>query len=176
MYLDSVKQDWLKEIELIASTAAEQEGCILYDLEMIGTGNGRILRVYIDKESGVGVQDCSNVSKALNVKLDADEDIIPGGNYNLEVSTPGLDRPLRKKWHFEKVIGKKVYIKLGQSLGSLGVDEKSISTMKQFEEVLQGVDSEDLVFDIRSFKAKIPLSKIEKSKLVFEMKTNSKKK
>ncbi len=176
MYLDSKKQDWFNELEQIALAAAEQEGCLLYDLEIVGTGNGRILRVYIDKETGVGVQDCSNVSKALNVKLDVDENLVPGGNYNLEVSTPGLDRPLRKKWHFEKVIGKKIYVKLAQSLGSLGVEEKSIATTKQFEDVLQAVESDDLVFEIRTFKVKVPMNKIERSKLVFEMKTNSKKK
>ena len=176
MSLDSKKQDWLQNIELLATEAAEQEGCILYDLEMIGSGNGRVLRIYIDKDSGVGVQDCSNVSKALTLKLDADEEIVPGGNYNLELSTPGLDRPLTKKWHFEKVVGKKIYIKLESSLSTLGVEEKSIATMKQFEEILQAVDSNDLIFDIRSFKVKVPIDKIEKSKLVFEMKTNSKKK
>ncbi len=176
MFLDLKKEDWLKKIELLATEAAEQNGCVLYDLEMIGSGNGRVLRIYIDKEAGIGVEECSSVSKSLNLKLDEDEDIVPGGVYNLEVSSPGLDRPLRKKWHFEKVIGKKVYIKLEQSLGHLGVEEKTISAMKQFEDILQDVESDDLVFKIRSFNVKVPLAKIEKSKLVFEMKTNSKKK
>ena len=176
MFLDLKKDDWLKKIELLATEAAEQNGCVLYDIEMIGSGNGRVLRIYIDKEAGIGVEECSSVSKALNLNLEADEDIVPGGIYNLEVSSPGLDRPLRKKWHFEKVIGKKVYIKLEQSLGHLGVEEKTISAMKQFEDILQAVDADDLVFNIRSFEVKIPVVKIEKSKLVFEMKTNSKKK
>ena len=176
MFLDFKKEDWLKKIELFATEAAEQNGCVLYDLEMIGSGNGRVLRIYIDKETGIGVEECSSVSKSLNLKLDEDEDIVPGGVYNLEVSSPGLDRPLRKKWHFEKVIGKKVYIKLEQSLGHLGVEEKTIAATKQFEDVLQAVDGDDLVFKLRSFDVKVPLVKIEKSKLVFEMKTNSKKK
>lgn len=180
--MDSKNDSWLKDIELIATEAAEQNGCLLYDVEMFGTGNGRVLRIYIDKESGIGVDECSSVSKSLNLKLDDDSEVVPGGNYSLEVSSPGLDRPLRKKWHFEKVIGKKVYIKLQQSIGSLGnteslqSGEKTISTMKQFEEVLQAVEADDLVFKIRTHDVKIPIAKIEKSKLVFEMKTNSKKK
>lgn len=167
--------DWLSEIKVLAQEVAQQEGCVLYDLEMIGTGNGRTLRIYIDKDAGVGVEDCSSVSKGLNLKLDAD-DIVPGGNYHLEVSTPGLDRILTKRWHFEKVIGQKVYVKLVGSLGTLGVIEKTIMAMKQFEEPLKAVQGDDLIFDIRTFEVKIPMAKIEKSKLVFEMKTNSIKK
>ena len=175
MFLDLKKTEWLSEIEVLAAEVAQQQGCVLYDLEMVGTGNGRTLRIYIDKDAGVGVEDCSSVSKGLNLKLDA-EDIVPGGNYHLEVSTPGLDRILTKRWHFEKVVGQKVYVKLLQSLGTLGVTEKSIMAMKQFEEPLKAVDGDSLVFDIRTFEVKVPLAKIEKSKLVFEMKTNSIKK
>ncbi len=175
MFLDLKRVDWLSEIKVLAQEVAQQEGCVLYDLEMIGTGNGRTLRIYIDKDAGVGVEDCSSVSKGLNLKLDAD-DIVPGGNYHLEVSTPGLDRILTKRWHFEKVIGQKVYVKLVGSLGTLGVIEKTIMAMKQFEEPLKAVQGDDLIFDIRTFEVKIPMAKIEKSKLVFEMKTNSIKK
>ena len=90
-------ESWLEKIEKIAQEIAEREGCVLYDLENIGSGKGRILRVYIDKDTGVGIEDCSNVSKGLNLRLDV-EDIVPGEMYNLEVSTPGLDRHLKKAW------------------------------------------------------------------------------
>ncbi len=179
MFLDlkknSTSVDWLVKIEALAQEVARQEGCVLYDLEMVGTGNGRTLRIYIDKDAGVGVEDCSSVSKGLNLKLD-ENDLVPDGNYNLEVSTPGLDRILTKRWHFEKVVGQKIYVKLAQSLGSLGVTEKSILAMKQFEEPLKAIEGDELIFDIRSTLVKVPLAKIEKSKLVFEMKTNSIKK
>ncbi len=179
MFLDlrknSTNVDWLEKIEVLAQEVAQQQGCVLYDLEMVGTGNGRTLRIYIDKDAGVGVEDCSSVSKGLNQKLD-EKDLVPDGNYNLEVSTPGLDRILTKRWHFEKVVGQKIYVKLAQSLGTLGVVEKSIMAMKQFEDVLSAVDGDDLVFNIRATTVKVPMSKIEKSKLVFEMKTNSIKK
>ena len=166
---------WLEKVEKIAQEISEREGCILYDLEHTGSGKGRILRVYIDKEGGVGIDDCSNVSKGINLRLDV-EDVVPGDMYNLEVSTPGLDRNLKKKWHFEKAIGKKVYIKLAKSLGTMGVEDKGIIAMKQFDEVLKSVDDEFLLFDIRSIPVKVPLNQIEKAKIVFELKTNSKKK
>ena len=123
----------------------------------------------------MGIKDCSNVSKGLNLRLDV-EDIVPGGMYNLEVSTPGLDRHLKKKWHFEKAIGQKIYVKLSSSLGSMGaVQDKGLLSMKQFEEVLKSVEGEELNFEIRSNPVRIPMDKIEKSKMVFEMKTNVKK-
>ncbi len=166
---------WLEKVEKIAQEITEREGCILYDLEHTGSGKGRILRVFIDKEGGVGIDDCSNVSKGINLRLDV-EDVVPGDMYNLEVSTPGLDRNLKKKWHFEKAIGKKVYIKLAKSLGTMGVEDKGIVAMKQFEEILQSVDENFLGFDIRSTPVRVPMAQIEKAKMVFELKTNSKKK
>lgn len=167
---------WLEKVEKIAQEVAEREGCILYDLEHTGSGKGRVLRIYIDKEDGVGIEDCSNVSKGVNLRLDV-EDVVPGDMYNLEVSTPGLDRVLKRKWHFEKAVGKKVYIKLAKSLGALGaVQDKGMFSMKQFEETLDSVEGDDLHFKIRSVPVKIPLAQVEKAKLVFEMKTNAKKK
>lgn len=167
---------WLEKVEKIAQEIAEREGCLLYDIEHTGAGKGRILRVFIDKENGVGIEDCSNVSKGLNLRLDV-EDIVPGSMYNLEVSTPGLDRHLRKPWHFQKAVGKKIFVQLNKSLGSLNATEdKGMISMKKFEEVLQSADDESLVFNIRSHDIKIPMSAVEKAKMVFEYKVNSKKK
>ena len=166
---------WLEKVEKIAQEVAGREGCILYDLEHTGSGKSRILRVYIDKEGGVGIDDCSNVSKGMNLMLDV-EDVVPGDMYNLEVSTPGLDRNLKKKWHFEKAIGKKVYVKLAKSLGTMGVEDKGMIAMKQFEEVVTAVEDDFVHFKIRTIPVKVPLAQIEKAKMVFELKTNSKKK
>lgn len=169
-------ESWLEKVEKIAQEIAEREGCLLYDIEHSGSGRGRIVRVYIDKENGVGIEDCSNVSKGLNLRLDV-EDVVPGEGYNLEVSTPGLDRHLRKPWHFEKAVGKKIFVQLSKSLGSLNATEdKGMISMKKFEALLKSMEGENLTFDIRSQEVKVPLSAVEKSKLVFEYKVNSKKK
>lgn len=177
MLLDSKKLDWLNQIEVVATKIAEQEGCILYDVELSGSGNGRILRITIDKDTGVGIDECTAVARGLNEFTDSKEDLVPDGEYALEVSSPGLDRPLRKPWHFEKAVGKKIYVKLAQALGSFAqVSEKGMQTMKQFEETLVSADANELSFKMKSNLVKVPISKIEKSKVVFEMKTNSKKK
>ncbi len=169
-------ESWLEKVEKIAQEVAEREGCVLYDLEHTGSGNGRILRIFIDKTDGVSIEDCSNVSKGLNLLLDV-EDVVPGEMYNLEVSTPGLDRQLKKLWHFEKAVGKKIYVQLENSLGSLdATEDKGMLSMKKFEDVLVAVEGETLKFDIRKQKINIPFSAVEKAKMVFELKTNQKKK
>jgi ribosome maturation factor RimP len=169
-------ESWLEKVEKLAEEVARREGCVVYDLEHTGSGRGRILRVYIDKDDGVGIEDCSNVSKGLNLMLDV-ENVVPGDMYNLEVSTPGLDRQLKKLWHFEKAVGKKVYVQLLKSLGTLGATEdKGMISMKKFEDVLVGVEGENLQFEIRKQKITVPFSAVEKAKMVFEYKINPKKK
>lgn len=102
----------LTEIRKLADEVSVREGCYLYDIEMVGAGSTRVLRVTIDKdgEGGVSVEDCSNVSRAMNLRLDV-EDIIPGGPYQLEVSSPGLERVLKEPRHYQGAIGKVIAVK-----------------------------------------------------------------
>ncbi len=158
----------LIQLEQIAQEIAEKEGCILYDVEFVGSGKGRTLRVYIDKDAGVGIDDCTKVSRALNEHLDTN-DIIPGGAYNLEVSSPGLERSLRKKWHFAKALGEKIDFRLSQSLGSLGVEEKRWQACKHTDGVVQAADDESVTVEIGGGAAvKIPFDIFEKAKIVFD--------
>lgn len=100
----------LERVREYAVEVATREGCVLYDLELID-GPRRILRVYIDRTpGGVSLNDCVNVSKGLNLRLDV-EDVMPGGAYELEVSSPGLERKLTQPWHFESAIDKQVSLK-----------------------------------------------------------------
>lgn len=161
-------KEWLLKVEQIASQVCEGEGCFLYDLDFLGTGNGRTLRVFIDKDGGVGIDDCSNVSRGLNAALDSD-DLVPGGPYNLEVSTPGIDRVLRRRWHFEKVTGKKIRVRTSQPLEAAGVTEARWKATKTVEEVLSSVDAENLVFEVKEGVLRVPMAMIEKAHVVFEM-------
>ena len=170
------QSDWMTKIEQLAEDVCRREGCFLYDAEFIGAGKGRVLRVFIDKDNGgAGIDDCSNVSKGLNLLLDV-EDVIPGGMYNLEVSTPGIDRPLKKSWHFDKVIGKKIWIKTAEALESLGVTVERMKKAKQFEQVLKGIENGVLIFDVGDGDIHIPLTAVEKSKVVFEFEKPKSKK
>ncbi len=101
----------MSEIRKLAEEVSAREGCYLYDLEMIGAGGARVLRVTIDKDpAGVSVEDCTHVSRAMNLRLDV-EDVIPGGQYQLEVSSPGLERALKEPRHYQGALGKIISVK-----------------------------------------------------------------
>ena len=92
-------------LEIIKGTEIE-----LWDVEYVKEGSEFYLRVYIDKPGGITIDDCVEVNRALNPKLD-EEDFVEEA-YTLEVSSPGLTRKLKKDRDFEKSIGKLVHIKL----------------------------------------------------------------
>ena len=171
-----MSEPWFEKIEKLAAEVAKNEGCLLYDIEFTGAGKGRTLCIYIDKEDGgVGVDDCARVSNALNPLLDEQEDLVPGGMYNLEVSTPGVDRHLRLPWHFSRVVGKKVYIKTSKALESAGVEDKKWKAAKTIEEVLVGADDKCIHFKVKGVELNVPYEMIEKAKLVFEFNKGKKK-
>ncbi len=171
----SENPQWMEKLESLAQEIAVREGCVLYDMDFSGTGKNRTLRIFIDKETGIGIDECSDVAKGINEVLDAQEDLVPGESYSLEVSSPGLDRHLKKPWHFEKVIGKKVFIKTSKSLESVGVTDKKWKSAKTVEEVLQSADAEGIRFVVKDVEFKIPYSLIEKAKLVFDLNKGQKK-
>lgn len=156
------------KLEALAQEVATTCGCEIYDLELTSVQGRRTLRVLIDRDSGgVGIEDCSNVSRGLSEKLDLDDPI--DGAYDLEVSTPGLDRPLKQPWHFSKVVGKKIQLRLAQSLSNFGTVPASVANAKQIQETLSGIDANGIEILISEQKVNIPFGEIEKAKLVFEM-------
>ncbi len=92
-----------QKIRTLALEVAEEQGLDLYDIELLGTGK-LLLRVFVDKEGGVTLDDCENYSRNLGRLLDV-EDPLPR-SYTLEVSSPGLDRPLRGIRDYEQNKGK----------------------------------------------------------------------
>ncbi len=96
-------------IELI-TPICEANGCFLYDAEFQKEGKMQTLRIYVDKDGGINIDECEGISRLISKKLD-EEDIIATA-YQLEVSSPGVERKLTKEWHFEKVIGKQIEISL----------------------------------------------------------------
>ena len=108
----------------------------LVDVEYVKEAGNWYLRVYVDKEGGIAVDDCEVVSRALSDKLDVDDFI--EDSYILEVSSPGLGRPLKKEKDFIRSIGKEVDIHL----------YKSIEKQKEFTGVLKSYSKDDIVLQI----------------------------
>ncbi len=111
------------------------EGVDLVDLEITGTGGQKTLVIYIDKAGGVTVDDCEKISRKVSVLLDV-HDLIPF-SYRLEVSSPGLDRPLKTKKDFMRHKGAKVSFSVNEPVNGshkvtgtiLDVEEEGIKTM-----------------------------------------------
>ncbi len=160
----------LEKVEPLAAQAAERHSCVVYDLEFAGAGSHRILRVYIDKPAGeesVSIEDCSNVSQSLNLLLDV-EDPIPGQGYNLEVSSPGLERKLKRKSHFLGAVGQKIMVRCRRGFGEIEPELKDFFGLrKQAEFVLKAVEGDQLVLAQEDLQIQVPLEDVEKSHVVF---------
>lgn len=94
----------------IARPIVEENGCELWDVEYVSEGGQWYLRVYIDKEDGVSINDCEAVSRAIDPVLDEKDPI--ASSYTFEVSSAGLDRALKRPEHFSRFMGEQVEVKL----------------------------------------------------------------
>jgi len=99
----------LSKIEQLILPILSSYGLELADMELKGEGRRQILRVFIDKPGGVTLDDCAGVSREIGILFEVEDPI--EGAYNLEVSSPGLDRPLKKARDFERHVGQLVRVK-----------------------------------------------------------------
>ena len=129
-------------------------GYELLGIELARGGNYSLLRIYIDKSSGINIDDCVLVSQQLTGILDVKDPI--KGEYNLEVSSPGLDRPLFTEEQIEENIGKTVRLKLFEK-------QKG---RKKFVGILEATDNTDVTIKVDGNIEKIPFKLIEKAKIV----------
>lgn len=145
------------DLTRLVRSVAEPMGYELVGVEYFqrGTG-GAVLRVYIDQEKGITLDDCSLVSHQLSGVLDV-EDPIPG-HYDLEVSSPGLDRPLFAAEHFERFRGHKARLKLAAKL-----DER-----RKLEGLIEGVRNETVLLVVDGETREIPLAMVDSARLVPE--------
>lgn len=144
-----------KIIELASSIAGDY-GLEIADIELAGSERRPILRVFIDKEEGVTLDECEIFSRAFSALLDVEDPI--SASYVLEVSSPGLDRPLKGKKDFEKNIGKKARIITSGSLENqnffigriIRVDDEAVT-------VLLDDKTERVVLFLQIAKAKLEI-------------------
>jgi len=134
--------------------AAEALGYEFLGLEYIGQGMHSVLRVYIDHEDGINVDDCTKVSHQVSGILEVEDPI--SSQYTLEVSSPGLDRPLFTLPHFEKVVGQEINIRC-----HLGVDGR-----RRFKGELNEVDAHHLVITVDNQPYEVDFNDIDKANLV----------
>ncbi|MCE3009623.1 MAG: ribosome maturation factor RimP [Proteobacteria bacterium] len=168
-----IDSESMAKIEALAEQAAAQNSVQIYDVEFIP--HGRILRVSIDRDGGVGIEDCANVSRDLGTALD-ESPVLEDINYNLEVSSPGLERKLKRPWHFQKAVGKKIQVRLSEALAQFGIQNERLKATKQLSEVaLVAADEKSAQLEIEKEVVHIPFESFEKAQVVFELSKGEKK-
>jgi ribosome maturation factor RimP len=147
-----------ERISAIAERAAAREGLEVWNVDVLGAGRSRLIRIYIDKPDGVTLDDCELVSQQVGTVLDV-EDIVPDNRYHLEVSSPGVERRLFKPEHYARFAGHKARIAL----------REPFENQRRWEGVLAGVEEGMILLETANGASlRFRLDQIEKANLKFE--------
>jgi len=148
----------IEKVQEITERVAGDAGLEVVDVQMLGGGGSRLLRIFIDKPEGVTHADCEFVSQNVGTILDV-EDVIPGGRYTLEVSSPGVERKLVKPKEFERFVGHKVKVVLRQPVE----DQKTwVGALRNFAEGIITLEPSP------GRSVQFPLELVERANLKFE--------
>lgn len=134
--------------------AVEEVGKELLGVEFISAGNQSVLRLFIDHENGINVDDCAEVSRQVGAILDVEDPI--SSEYNLEVSSPGVDRPLFDLAHFQAVIGETINVKISLPLNG----------RRKFKGKLEAIENDTLIVVVDGQDFELVFSNIDKANLV----------
>ena len=146
----------LERLEGIVKIACATCGVGLYDLEVITTQHGRVLCVYITKVNGVNITDCTKVSKELQKTLSTDSTLLEG-QYTLEVSSPGIERPLKFKKHYLSAINELLKITYNDNDQKLTIEGKLAEVHQDF-----------VVIETEKESVQVPFSTIKKAKTCYQ--------
>lgn len=140
-------------VEELVHPFLSENGFELVDVEYVKEGGNWFLRVYVDKEGGIDIDDCGRISEFLSEKLDEKDPIEAA--YFLEVSSPGAERPLKKTQDYYKAIGEHVFV----------TTYEPIDGLKEFEGTLISFDEATVVIGIGKKKHSLPFNKLASARL-----------
>jgi ribosome maturation factor RimP len=143
-----------EELTRLLEPTVERLGYELADLELRLAGRDSVIRVFIDKPEGVGLEDCEAVSRQVSALLDV-EDPVPG-HYVLEVSSPGLDRKLTKPAHYQRYVGDDIRVQL----------RFPVEGRRKFRGKLLSANEEAIEIDVDGQSHELPLATIDTARLV----------
>ncbi len=145
-----------ERVETLIRPSIEKIGYDLYDVEYAKEGKNYFLRVFIDKTEGIDLEDCEKVNNEINELLDKADYIKE--QYFLEVSSPGIERVLKKDRHLEQNIGKEIHVKLFKK------DENS---KKEYQGILQNFKEEKIIVEIETGEIEIERKNIAQIKTIY---------
>lgn len=128
------------ELETLITPVVKDLGYELWGYEYLTQGKYSLLRIYIDKAEGIGVEDCERVSREISAMLDVEDPI--SGNYNLEISSPGMPRPLFYLWQYQRYLGQPVQLKLSKPVNG---QKKWTGVLKDVAEGAISIETEQEV-------------------------------
>jgi len=134
--------------------AVEEVGVELLGIEFVSAGKHSILRLFIDHENGINVDHCAEVSRQVSAVLDVEDPV--STEYNLEVSSPGLDRPLFTKAHYQAVIGETVNVRLSLPLNG----------RRKFKGKLEAIENDTLIVIVDGEEYELVFSNVDKGNVV----------
>jgi ribosome maturation factor RimP len=169
--MTSIVQDTVAErARRLLEPVLERDGYELVEVEWQREGASWILRLFIDRPEGVGIDDCQSVSRLVETILDVEDFIEPA--YSLEVSSPGVDRPLRKPSDFERFAGKRAKVKAFGPLESAA----GAPARKHWTGVLRGFRHGSVEIDVDGTLHRIPLDRIAKANLEHDFEADLRRK
>jgi ribosome maturation factor RimP len=150
----------VEQLRVLLQPVVESMGFIFWGLEYLAQGKQNILRVYIDHEDGINVDQCARVSRQISAVMDVEDPI--RSEYNLEVSSPGMDRLLFTLQQYLDYTGALVQLRL----------RVPYEGRRKFQGVLKGVEGEDIVLHVEDHEYLLPIDSIEKAQVIPQFKEN----
>jgi ribosome maturation factor RimP len=140
-------------IELI-QPVVEAMGCELWGIEQLSMGRHSTIKIYIDAEKGIDIEDCAKISRQVSSLLDVEDPV--NGEYTLEVSSPGLDRRLFKIDHYAAFIGSEVRIRL----------KRPYEGRRKYSGQLRGIEGDEIILGYQDEEIMFPFEEIERANVV----------
>jgi len=153
---ETIESPLVQRLTKLVGPVAEDFGCELVELQFRREASGWVLRIVIDKENGVGIDDCSRISREVAHFLEVEDPIEQ--SYSLEVSSPGLDRPLKRERDFVRCKGKKAKV----------VVREPIDGQNQWIGLIEDVTQESVMLRTDHGIMEIPFTRMKKARLVIE--------
>ncbi|EPG5356961.1 ribosome maturation factor RimP [Pseudomonas aeruginosa] len=144
----------LEQLQALLAPVVEALGYECWGVEFISQGRHSVLRVYIDRPEGILIDDCEAVSRQVSGILDVEDPI--SGEYTLEVSSPGMDRPLFTLEQFAKHAGEQVKIRL----------RSPYEGRRNYQGILRGVEEQDVVVLVDDHEYLLPIDSIDKASII----------
>lgn len=152
-----------------------RDGFELVEVEWLREGSSWVLRVYVDRPGGVSIDNCQELSRTIEPVLDVEDLIEPA--YHLEVSSPGVERPLRKPEHFQRFAGERAHVKAFGPVESLARPRGSgPGPRKNWTGILRGFRDGAVEIEVDGEIHRIPLEKVAKAHLEFDFEADLRRK